>query len=122
MNNNNINKYLIIKKENIKDKKAEENNQINRKKNSSLNKIQNEIKMIELKLRSDIIKNKLKRLNDLSNDNKYKYRLNTPQKNDEIFLYEKRSDDKKVKKIFKMKINDTGTKNFLKKKEKILLI
>jgi hypothetical protein len=105
-------------KENIRNKNNSQNAQ---KKNISLNKIQNEIKMIELKLRSDIIKNKLKRLNDLSNDNKYKYRLNTPQKNDEIFLYEKRSDDKKVKKIFKMKINDTGTKNFFEKKRKNII-
>ena len=48
-------------------------------KNISLNKIQSEIKMIEIKLRSDIIKNKIKRLNDISNDNKNKkYQINMP--------------------------------------------
>ena len=38
----------------------------------SLKKIQNEIKVIEMKLRSDIIKSKIKQLSDISDDSKQK--------------------------------------------------
>jgi len=41
----------------------------------SLKKIQNEIKMIEMKLRSDIIKSKIKQLSDISDDSKHKNKL-----------------------------------------------
>ena len=45
------------------------------KKNVSLNQMQDEIKMMEIKLRSDIIKNKIRQLNDISNENKSKYNI-----------------------------------------------
>ena len=119
---NNINKYLIVKNATLKDKKkdkSQDNNQINRQNNSSLNKIQNEIRMIELKLRSDIIKNKIKQLGDLSNDNKFRYKISTPNNNNnQQFLIKKKSDhQKKIKKILKMKINNTDTNNFYLKKK-----
>ena len=69
----NLSKYsaLLSLSKNQNNVPRENENEIQNRKNISLNKIQNEIRMIEIKLRSDIIKNKIKKLSDISNDSKY---------------------------------------------------
>ena len=115
-------------------------NQLKPKKNISLNKIQNEIKMIEMKLMSDIIKNKIKQLNNISEDNKSKIpfdRKNYINKTNKIYNYniiknnnfnyinknsfvQQREKERKTYKIRKLKLNDNnGSRNFIFIKKKI---
>ena len=119
----------------------------NHKKNISLNKLQEEIKIIQLKLRSDIIKNKIKLLRDISNDSKYtmnkiknksndiyifsennkifeKNKFNIKENNfnlDKKCLIKKRSIDRKKYKIRNYKINNTDSKKVLLPKRNINL-
>jgi len=104
------------------------------KKNISLSRIQSEIKLIEIKLTSDIIKNKINQLTAISNDSKYevtKNRTKTQHNNnvkcnnnnnkiDNIFykklLIEKRKKERKIYKIRKVKVNDTDSKKVLIRK------
>ena len=115
-------------------------NKLKHKKNISLNKIQNEIKMIEMKLRSDIIKNKIKQLSNISEDNKNKIpfnRKNYMNKTNKIYNYnniknnnfnyinknsfiQQRNKERKTYKIRKIKLNDNnGSRNFIFIKKKI---
>ena len=144
-----LNKYSnllsLINNKNIKidtDHNIKDNNH---KKNISLNKLQDEIKIIQLKLKSDIIRNKIKLLSDISNDSKYMMNKIQNKSNDECnrfgenkinennkydmkensnfnldkYLIEKRIKDRKVYKIRKFKINNTDSKKALLQKRNI---
>lgn len=135
---NNLQEYSALKSMENKISQEQNNsnniNQLKRKKNISLNKIQNEIKMIEIKLRSDIIKNKIKQLSNISEDNKNKipfdknnYISKATQiynhkntKNNNINYMDKnsfilqRNKERKTYKIRKLKYNDNnGLRNFI---------
>ena len=70
----------------------------------SLKKIQNEIKVIEMKLRSDIIKSKIKQLSDISDDSKHKNKL----------MYKNNIYNSKSNKIFTNANKTQNTKKFFK--------
>jgi len=132
---------ISVTNNNIQEQNSSSNiNQLKRKKNISLNKIQNEIKMIEMKLRSDIIKNKIKQLSNISKDNKNKipysksnymnitnqiYKNNIPKINnfnyfDKNSFIQQRNKERKTYKIRKLKNNDNNdSKNFIFIKNKI---
>ena len=146
--NNYSNLLNAINKQNTHIKKNENKDeyksqyQNTHKKNVSLKKTQNEIKMIEIKLTSEIIKNKIKQLNDISNDNKYKNRriinnaymgsdnskkykdndiiINKPNYN-KYYLINKRLKERKIYKIRKIKNNNTDSKKSLIRKRNINL-
>ena len=85
--------------------------QPNQRKNISLNKIQSEIKMIEIKLRSDIIKNKIKKLNDISNDSKSNiYQIRKPQSK---YSYSDRDYNNRTNNYKKISNNSVINKNYL---------
>ena len=144
-----INKYSNLlsfgKEQNAnKNNNISENNNDNRKKNISLSKIQDEIKMIQIKLRSDIIKSKIKLLSDISNDKKFTmnktqgklnniYNIsennnlylnykdinkNYNSKVDKNYLAEKNEKYKRIYKVRKYNIN-TETKKILIRKRNI---
>ena len=141
----NIQEYsavISMANKNIHEQNSSSNiNQLKRKKNISLNKIQNEIKMIEMKLRSDIIKNKKKQLNNISEDNKSKIPFsmkkfmnitnkiynNNNSTNNNYFNYmdknsfvQQRNKERKIYKIRKLKYNDNNdSRNFIFIKKKI---
>ena len=139
----NIQEYsavISMANKNIQEQNSSSNiNQLKLKKNISLNKIQNEIKMIEMKLRSDIIKNKIKQLNNISEDNKSKIPFssknimnitnkiyNNKIKNnncnymDKNSFVQQRNKERKIYKIRKLKYNDnSGSRNFIFIKKKI---
>ena len=145
--NNYSNILNLISKQNTNIKKNENKNKdeynnypYTHKKNVSLKKTQNEIKMIEIKLTSDIIKNKIKQLNEISNDNKYKNRniinntymesenykkiknndININQLNfNKYNLINKRIKERKIYKMRKIKINNTDSKKSLVRKRNI---
>ena len=73
----------------------------------SLKKIQNEIKVIEMKLRSDIIKSKIKQLSDISDDSKHKNKL----------MYKNNIYNSKSNKIFNNANKTQNNKKFFKVKQ-----
>ena len=142
----NSNLISLINKQNKKQDIDYDIKDNNHKKNISLNKLQEEIKIIQLKLRSDIIKNKIKLLSDISNDSKYtmnkiqkksndiyifsennkiyeKNKFNIKENNnfnlDKKYLIEKKSIDRKKYKIRNYKINNTDSKKVLLPKRNI---
>ena len=93
------------------------------KHNSSMSfkKIQNEIKVIEMKLRSEIIKSKIKQLSDISDDSKHKNKLMYKNniynsKSNKIFNNaNKTQNNKKFFKIKQLKINNINNNIYSQK-------
>lgn len=96
-------------------------NQYKHNSSVSLKKIQNEIKVIEMKLRSDIIKSKIKQLSDISADTKHKNKLIIKNKNN---IYNSKSNkivnpkiqnNNKFYKIKHLKINNINNNIYSQK-------
>jgi hypothetical protein len=93
-----LNGYSNLNSSLNEDNQYKPSNQYKHNSSVSLKKIQNEIKVIEMKLRSDIIKSKIKQLSDISEDNKHKNKL----------MYKNNIYNSKSNKIF---INRNKTQN-----------
>ena len=103
------------------DNQYKPSNQYKHNSSVSLKKIQNEIKVIEMKLRSDIIKSKIKQLSDISEDNKHKNKLMYKNniynsKSNKIFINRnKTQNNNKFYKIKKLKINNINNNIYSQK-------